>query len=372
VWENGLFVSQYTYDDNGNRLTHNATAATYNDQDMMLSYGDNSYTYTANGDLMIKTGTEGTTTYTHDALGNLTQVNLPNNDVISYTYDGRNRRIAKMVNGTVTERFIYQNQLKPAAKVDSSGNILEQYIYGTRINTPDYILKDGTKYRVIKDHLGGIRMVVNASTGEVVKTLRYSEFGEITQETGTFNTIFGFAGGIRDNDTNLTKFGARWYDPETGRWTSKEPLGFEGAMNFYSYCDGDPVNFVDVNGKDATAVVAIVGIPLIAYLMYERYYKEPIKEALERFPNDDDQMTRDAFRHCYASCKITNDLGSVASFVAGEANERLSRGDQTEEDYKMDVDNNALGCGIAESVDDSFGCAEKCEMYAKSGFLSSY
>jgi YD repeat-containing protein len=106
VWENGLFVSQYTYDDNGNRLTHNATTATYNDQDMMLSYGDNSYTYTANGDLMIKTDTVGTTTYTHDALGNLTQVNIPNNDVISYTYDGRNRLISKQVNGVTEYRLI--------------------------------------------------------------------------------------------------------------------------------------------------------------------------------------------------------------------------------------------------------------------------
>ncbi|HPA56869.1 MAG TPA: hypothetical protein PLT70_05515 [bacterium] len=42
--------------------------------------GTNAYTYTANGDLMVKTGGEGTTTYTHDALGTIEQVNLPNND----------------------------------------------------------------------------------------------------------------------------------------------------------------------------------------------------------------------------------------------------------------------------------------------------
>jgi RHS repeat-associated protein len=158
------------------------------------------------------------------------------------------------VNGVTEYRLIYAGQLSPIAKVDASGNTIETYIFGLGVNSPDYILKDGTKYRVIKDHLGSIRMIVNSSTGEVVKTLRYSEFGEITQETGTFNTIFGFAGGIRDTDTELTKFGARWYDPETGRWIEKEPLGFNGSDNFYSYCDGDPVNYVDKDGLEVDAI----------------------------------------------------------------------------------------------------------------------
>jgi len=79
--------------------------------------------------------------------------------------------ISKQVNGTVEYRLIYTGQLSPVAKVDGSGNTLETYIYGLGVNSPDYILKDGTKYRVIKDHLGSIRMIVDASTGEVVKTV---------------------------------------------------------------------------------------------------------------------------------------------------------------------------------------------------------
>jgi RHS repeat-associated protein len=217
---------------------------------MMLSYGDNSYTYTANGDLMVKTDTVGTTTYTHDALGNLEQVNLPNNDVISYTYDGRNRRIAKMVNGTVTERFVYQNQLKPAAKVDASGNVLEQYIYGTRINTPDYIIKNSEKYRVVSDERGSVRLVVKVSDGTVAQQIDYNEFGIVIADSNPGFQPFYYAGGVYDLDTQLVKFGARDYDPATGRWLQKEPLGFNGSDNFYSYCDGDPVNRIDVDGLD--------------------------------------------------------------------------------------------------------------------------
>ncbi|HOW52691.1 MAG TPA: RHS repeat-associated core domain-containing protein [bacterium] len=144
------------------------------------------------------------------------------------------------MNGTVTARYLYDGQLKIAAVVDGEGNVERRYLYALHANVPEAILEAdgssavgygpqaGTTYRIIHDHLGGPRMVVNAATGEIVKEVAYDEFGNITAETGTYDLPFGFAGGIRDTDTGLTKFGARWYDPEVGRWISKEPLGFAG------------------------------------------------------------------------------------------------------------------------------------------------
>ena len=153
------------------------------------------------------------------------------------------------MNGTVTARYLYDGQLKPVAVVDGEGNVERRYLYALHANVPEAILEaDGTTYRIIHDHLGGPRMVVNAATGDIVKEVAYDEFGNITAETGTYALPFGFAGGIRDTDTGLTKFGARWYDPEVGRWISKEPLGFAGSMNFYTYAGNDPVNYIDVNG----------------------------------------------------------------------------------------------------------------------------
>ncbi len=60
---------------------------------------------------------------------------------------------------------------------------------------------------------------------------------------------FGFAGGLYDPDTGLVRFGARDYDPVTGRWTATDPISFAGGQaNLYGYVINDPVNLVDPSG----------------------------------------------------------------------------------------------------------------------------
>ncbi|MBN1960884.1 MAG: hypothetical protein JW841_08050, partial [Deltaproteobacteria bacterium] len=62
---------------------------------------------------------------------------------------------------------------------------------------------------------------------------------------------FGFAGGLYDRDTGFVRFGARDYDPKVGRWTSKDPILFEGGdTNLYTYVRNDPVNFLDISGLE--------------------------------------------------------------------------------------------------------------------------
>jgi RHS repeat-associated protein len=60
---------------------------------------------------------------------------------------------------------------------------------------------------------------------------------------------FGFAGGLFDHETGLTRFGARDYDAQLGRWTARDPILFAGGQaNLFAYVGSDPINFIDPSG----------------------------------------------------------------------------------------------------------------------------
>jgi RHS repeat-associated protein len=138
-----------------------------------------------------------------------------------------------------------------AAELDGANNVISRFIYATRLNVPDYMLKGGDTYRILTDHLGSPRLVVNVNTGQVVQRMDYDEFGNVLTDTNPGFQPFGFAGGVYDLDTGLIRFGARDYDPQVGRWTAKDPIGFyNGDTNLYGYVHSDPVNLIDTTGLD--------------------------------------------------------------------------------------------------------------------------
>ncbi len=254
VKQDGQISHSYGFDAAGRRDQATTPQGTveqieYDNQDRLLHYGDNSYHYTKNGELQSKTNPEGTTQYQYDVLGNLTHVTLPNGTQLDYIVDGRNRRIGKKVNGTLSQSFIYQGSLNPVAEFDGQGNPVSLFIYASKGHVPDYIVKVGKRYRVISDHLGSVRLVVDMSDGTIVQRMDYDVFGNVILDTNPQFQPFGFAGGLYDADTGLVRFGARDYDALIGRWTAKDPIRFAGGdSNLYGYVFWDPVNFIDPLG----------------------------------------------------------------------------------------------------------------------------
>ncbi|MNS67608.1 tRNA(Glu)-specific nuclease WapA precursor [compost metagenome] len=193
----------------------------------------------------------GATSYQYDSLGNLRSVGLPGGVNIAYVIDPQNRRIGKQKNGVTQYGLIYQNQLRPIAQTGPDGTIRSVFLYGERSNVPSGMLKDGKTYRIITDHLGSVRVVIDTATGEVKQQLSYDVWGNVTEDTNPHFQPFGFAGGLYDPDTGLIRFGARDYDAETGRWTAKDPILFEGGdLNLYGYVGGNPINGIDPRGLD--------------------------------------------------------------------------------------------------------------------------
>ncbi len=254
VTQDGVLVGHYEYDSNGNRTSYigvngSVSLTQYDAQDRLIKYGDSSYQYSANGELQRKTDSNGTTLYDYDVLGNLKSVTLVDGTRLEYVVDGAGRRIGKKVNGVFVQGFLYQDDLKPVVELDGSNNVVTRFVYGTSSIVPDYLIKGGVTYRIVADHLGSPRLVVNVSTGLVVQRMDYDEFGNVLQDTNPGFQPFGFAGGVWDSQTKLVRYGARDYDSEIGRWTGKDPIGFSGGdSGLYSYCGSDPINFVDPSG----------------------------------------------------------------------------------------------------------------------------
>ena len=99
------------------------------------------------------------------------------------------------------------------------------------------------------DQVGSPRVVVTPA-GTVVKRIEYDSFGNVVSDTDpSFDLPFGFAGGLRDQLTGLDRFGYRDYDPAAGRWTTRDPIFFDGGEgNLYVYGGNDPVGTRDLTG----------------------------------------------------------------------------------------------------------------------------
>jgi RHS repeat-associated protein len=164
--------------------------------------------------------------------------------------------VGRKVDGVLEQGFLYEDQLRIAAELDGSGNVVSRFVYGTRVNVPEYLVKNASTYRIVTDHLGSPRLVLDASDGTVVQRMDYDEFGRLTRDCPVLPAEdcerlhpFGFAGGLYDPDTELVRFGARDYDPQTGRWAAKDPIDFRaGDTCLYAYTLGDPVNLTDPEG----------------------------------------------------------------------------------------------------------------------------
>jgi RHS repeat-associated protein len=250
VRRNGLPLESYGYDGNGNR-THvdGSPVAQYDDQDRLLRHGSAEYQYTANGELQRKTVGGAITEYRYDAFGNLKTVELSGGGRIEYLVDGANRRIGKKVDGTLVKAWLYQDALKPIAEFDGDGNLASRFVYATHANVPDYMVRGGNTFRFVTDHLGSPRLIVNTADGTVVQRIDYGVWGKVIFDSNPGFQPFGYAGGLYDRDTGLVRFGARDYDPETGRFTAKDPILFAGgSTNLYGYVLNDPVNLTDPSG----------------------------------------------------------------------------------------------------------------------------
>ena len=255
VTKDSILIEEYQYDLNGTRTYElNSLRGTtertysYSDEDHLLSAGSVTYNYDPDGFLTTKTDGSDITGYTYSSRGELLNVTLPDNTVIEYVHDPIGRRIAKKINGIIVEKYLWQGLTRLLAVYDGADNLLMRFEYADD-RMPPSMTSEGATYYLCYDQVGSLRVVADSS-GNVVKKINYDAFGNMIEDSNpAFVVPFGFAGGLHDRDTGLVRFGYRDYDPDTGRWTAKDPILFAGGdTDLYGYVLKDPVNLVDQDG----------------------------------------------------------------------------------------------------------------------------
>ncbi len=198
-------------------------------------------TYDANGNM---TNNGNGQTYTWDAKNELIKITYSSGATSNFTYDGKSRRtkiVEKNSSGTVTSTKQYVWIGSAIAEERDAGNTV------TKRFLPQGEQQGGMSYYYTRDHLGSVREMTNSS-GTIVARYDYDPYGRTTLVSGTNLSDFQYAGyyAHQPSGLNLTKY--RAYDPNTGRWLSRDPIGENGGINLYEYCDDNPISRRDPLG----------------------------------------------------------------------------------------------------------------------------
>ncbi|MCD1653614.1 RHS repeat-associated core domain-containing protein [Treponema zuelzerae] len=236
----------------------------YSDSDLLWTNGKYYYQYDKNGNL-IKKGTVkgelGVVTvpngiagaeyweYEYDLKNRLHSVSKYDpvknsvDKVVEYVYDIDGLRVSKTVGGTKRTDYVF----------DLSGKILEEA--GEEESVQYVFLKERHLARVEKgevlfygtDHLSSTILMTD-SKGIPVWTADASPFGDFTVVSSDSYSNLGlkFTGKDSDETTGLYYLNARWYDSDTGRFITEDPI--RDGENWYAYCSNNPVMFTDPTG----------------------------------------------------------------------------------------------------------------------------
>jgi len=193
-------------------------------------------TYDLNGNL---TDNGAGQTYAWDAANRLISITQGSN-VTAFVYNGLGQRVQEKLNGTVIKQWVWNGGAQPAEERDGSNAVTKRfYGLGEQIG--------GVAYFFTADHLGSIREMVD-SAGLIRARYDYDPYGRITKVSGDLEADFGFTGFYRHQASGLNLTLYRAYDPELGRWLSRDPIGEDGGINLYAYVRNDPMNSVDPLG----------------------------------------------------------------------------------------------------------------------------
>ncbi len=297
--------ASYGLDPVGNRLSENSSLPGiasgswgYNADDEVSSE-----TYDANGNTL----TTGGKTFTYDSENHMTSMTQGGTSV-TMIYDGDGNRVAKTVGGVTTQYLV--DDLNPTGYSQVveevvNGTVTRQYTYGLqRISETQVISNTWTTSFYVYDGSGSVRQLTN-SAGVVTDEYEYDAYGNSFTKSGTTPNNYLYRGEQYDQDLGLYYLRARYYNPYTGRFMSRDPEAGHAkdpaSLHKYLYAGGDPIDRVDPTGRinlisytlqlvkqvpGVVLVVALTGGACTLLGLEEAFGASPLPEGPEKTLDD--------------------------------------------------------------------------------------
>jgi RHS repeat-associated protein len=279
--------------------------------------GATTFSYDTRGNRAVATPAAGDpTTYVYDQANRLTAT--AGAVTSSYTYDGDGLRTESIIEGATSSFTWSQTGGLPLILTDGTN----AYIYGPNglpLAHQDSDTGDVVYYH--HDQLGSTRLLTGAD-GATLGTATYDPYGNLTDSTGETSPL-GFAGQYTDPHTGLQYLRARYYDPTTGQFLTRDPIA-DLTRQPYAYAANNPVNYIDPLGLAPW---------------------DPIKGFLDDHSDDIATFTAVASMAAYVTCPFTAGVGCTVGMGLSSASVGFSAYSTIDTCYSAGV--LTRGCGLA-------------------------
>lgn len=243
-------TTTYTHDAVGNLTKKGSKTFTFNAANQITNAG---FSYDVNGNQT----SDGNFNYQYNSENQLVKVTkvADGSTVATYEYDYRGLRTRKVTAaGTVRYHWDAHNRL--IRESDGSNNTIALYVYNVR-GQLHAIEKGGQVYYAHMNLRGDILAITDVSANKVA-TYDYGPWGEPLGKTGTFEQPFRYAGYIYDDETGLYYQKSRYYSPDLGRFLTKDALKGVNTnprtLNLYVYASNNPIVNIELDGYASVRV----------------------------------------------------------------------------------------------------------------------